>query len=498
MMHSVRLTTLSVLGLLVACSSSDTGGGPVDTSPSSGGAQSGGASSAIGGATGVGGARTTGGVNGSGGASTTGGVSMGGSVAATGGANRGGASTGGAVAATGGANRGGASTGGAMAATGGANRGGASTGGAMAATGGANRGGAGTGGAVAATGGANRGGAGTGGSVAATGGASTGGSVAATGGTTATGDCPVELVGWATTTTGTTGGGNATPVVVTTLAALTTAVSGNEARVVHLSGTVDTGSSALSIGSNKTLRGVDKNAKIIGGIGIKGQSNIIIQNLTVQGKGQGNSPADAAAASGSHHLWFDHLNILDGGDGILDITNGSDRASISWCKFWYTDSSHDHRLAVLLGNGSEVCDLDGGKNNHTIHHNWFSTLVDQRMPRLLFGKGHVFNNYYNSPGNGYCVGSGSWASILVENNYFKGVNSPHKFQDGHPSFIEAKGNVYDQTTGSKDTGLGGDSAAESDCEKALPTPASWTPSYSYKADAADSIPTLVQKCAGPQ
>lgn len=380
--------------------------------------------------------------------------------------------------------------------TGGANAtGGTSTGG-KAPTGGAS-----TGGTVTSTGGAS-----TGGTVTSTGGTSTGGKAAtggaATGGTTATGGnsgtCPVELVGWATTDSGTTGGGNATPVVVNALAALKDALSGNTARVVHLSGTVDTGSSSLSIGSNKTLRGVDKNAKIVGGIGISGQSNIIIQNLTVQAKGYGNYPADAIGASGSHHLWFDHLNVLDGGDGILDLTNGSDRATVSWCKFWYTDSSHPHRLALLFGNSSEKCDVDAGKNNHTVHHNWFSTLVDQRMPRILFGKGHVFNNYYNAPGNEYCVGSGSWGSILVENNYFKGVNSPHQFQDGHPSYIEAKGNVYDSTTGNKDTGRGGSDGPSTDCERGLGEPGPWTPTYAYKADAAASIPDLVVKCAGPQ
>jgi pectate lyase len=285
---------------------------------------------------------------------------------------------------------------------------------------------------------------------------------------------------------------------MTTIAALRDAVSGTTARVVHLSGTVDTGDTALSIGSNKTLRGVDKNAKIVGGIVISGQSNVIIQNLTVQGKGQGYYPADSAAASGSHHLWFDHLNILDGGDGILDLTNGSDRATVSWCKFWYTNSTHTHRLALLFGNSSEKCDVDTGKNNHTVHHSWFSTLVDQRMLRLLFGKGHVFNNYYNAPGNEYCVGSGSWGSILIENNYFKDVNSPHQFQDGHPSFMKATGNVYDNTTGNKDTGRGGTDAASTTCEIALGEPGEWAPSYAYKLDAAASVPGVMTKCAGPQ
>lgn len=309
--------------------------------------------------------------------------------------------------------------------------------------------------------------------------------------------CPTELVGWATTGTGTTGGGNAAPQIITSLSALNSALSDNQPRVILLSGTVDTGSSSLTIKSNKTLRGIDANARIIGGISVNG-NNVIVQNLTIEGKGQGKSPSDTINSTGASNVWFDHLNVLNGGDGALDLTRGSDRITVSWNKFWYTDASHSHRLALLFGNGSEQCAVDGGKQNHTVHHNWFAELVDQRMPRLLFGKGHVFNNYYNSPGNGYAIGSGSWASVLVENNYFKNINSPHKFQDGHPSYIAASGNIYDNTSGNRDTGLGGRDGPSNDCERGLGTPGPWRPTYAYQLDAATTVPELVQRCAGPR
>jgi pectate lyase len=274
-------------------------------------------------------------------------------------------------------------------------------------------------------------------------------------------------------------------------------MSGDDPRVVILSGTVETGSDELEINNNKTLIGADANARIIGGIGIRG-NNIIIRNLTVQGMGQGNSPSDAMYSQGASNLWLDHLNVYDGGDGIMDLVNGSDLATVSWCKFWYTDSGHSHRLALLFGNGSEKCDVDAGHQNHTLHHNWFAELVDQRMPRLLFGQGHIFNNYYNSPGNSYCIGSGSWSSLLVENNYFQDVNDPHRFQDSHPSYIAASGNVYDNTDGDQDTGLGGSEGPSNDCENGLGTPGPWTPPYAYSLDPAESIPDLVMRCAGPQ
>jgi pectate lyase len=127
----------------------------------------------------------------------------------------------------------------------------------------------------------------------------------------------------------------------------------------------------------------------------------------------------------------------------------------------------------------------------TYHHNWFAELADQRMPRLLFGKGHMFNNFYNSPGNGYCIGTGSWGSALVENNYFKQVNSPHQSQDGNPSYIAASGNVYDNTTGNTHTGLLNPDNDGND-------PGPWVPPYTYTLDPAAIVPGIVTLGAGPQ
>jgi endo-1,4-beta-xylanase len=287
---------------------------------------------------------------------------------------------------------------------------------------------------------------------------------------------------------GTTGGGDAEVQRVTSMSELRSLAGDSTPRVLELSGTFETGSSALEISSNKTLVGAGEDTTIIGGITINGQSNIIIRNLSILGAGEGGSPADSVGVRGSQNLWFDHLNITDGPDGILDLTRGTDHVTVSWSKFYYTDSNQSHRLALLFGGGSTHDDTDTGKNNHTVHHNWFGDLVDQRMPRLLFGKGHIYNNYYNSPGNSYCIGSGSYASLLVENNYFKDVNDPHRFQDSNPSTITAEGNIYDNVSGKRETG-GNTSDA----------PAAWTnPPYNYTLDAAESIPELVQRCAGPQ
>ena len=113
------------------------------------------------------------------------------------------------------------------------------------------------------------------------------------------------------------------------------------------------------------------------------------------------------------------------------------------------------------------------------------------MPRLLFGKGHVFNNYYNAPGNSYCIGTGSWASGLIENNYFQQVSDPHRPQDGNPSYIAARDNIYDNCSGATDIGLFNPDGNADD-------PGPWTPSYPYTLDAAANVPAIVTAGAGPQ
>jgi pectate lyase len=312
-----------------------------------------------------------------------------------------------------------------------------------------------------------------------------------------------ELIGWAAVAgygqTTTTGGGTNTPILVTDVATLRTLAGDSTPRVIELSGTFVTGSSAITIANNKTLRGVDANVIIQGGIDINTRSNIIIRNLSILGNGQltttnsdgsGILPVDAAAIRNSHHLWFDHLNIADGPDGNLDLTVGTDLVTVSWCKFWYTTPTRAHRLSCLIGNGSTAT-TDTNKNNVTYHHNWFAQGVQERMPRILFGKSHVFNNYYNSTNNNYCVGVGSFASVLIENNYFQGVKDCYKFADGNPAYITANNNLTVGTSGLLQTGLGNPTGTAFD-----PLPFT-NPPYSYTLDAAASVPSMVTAGAGP-
>lgn len=301
--------------------------------------------------------------------------------------------------------------------------------------------------------------------------------------------CPETGVnGYASAAGGTTGGGNAAPIIVTDAASLKAQASSSGAKVIVIKGTINAGK--VSVASDKTIRGFDEKATLIGGFDMNGVKNLIFKNLNIQA-----TAVDGIASRNTHHVWYDHLNIWDAGDGLLDITIESDYQTVSWCKFWYTSSSLDHRLACLVGSGGGDHPEDEGKLRTTWHHNWWSNNVSQRMPRVMYGDVHVYNNYYNSSGNGNCVGFGSYGSVLIQNNYFKSVNNPHEFQYDVYAYAEATGNTYDSCTGKKDAGQKGSRHASGhESFKVGP----FTPPYSYSLEAASGIPALVQRCAGPR
>lgn len=306
-------------------------------------------------------------------------------------------------------------------------------------------------------------------------------------------------IGYAMVNGTTTGGGNVAPTTVKTLAEFKAAAADKNPRVIIVEGTI-TATNTVPIASNKTIIGKDKNAKIYGGIEMNGVNNVIVRNLNIQGVWPNTGAGDAVAVKGgSHHIWLDHLAVWDAPDGNMDITQASNYVTVSWCKFWYTSASHTHRLNGLIGAGGGTQPNDWGKNKVTYHHNWFSDLVNQRMPRAMYGEIHVFNNYYTSKGNGNCVGFGSYASVLVENNYFKGVNNPIEFQYDLYAWVVNRGNTFDGTTGTgpKLDGKQG-SRYETNPDQPFEVKALSTVPYTYPLTPVANIPALVSAGAGPQ
>ncbi len=295
----------------------------------------------------------------------------------------------------------------------------------------------------------------------------------------------------------TTGGGGATVLTVTTYDQFKSAITSSSASVIIVSGTIRTTDGdgyAMKIASNKTIIGADENATIYGGIEMSGVSNVIVRNINIQGTWPNSGPDDALAIHNSHHIWIDHVNIWDATDGILDITNESEYITISWCKFWYTNAANSHRLACLIGSGGGDHPEDWDHLKVTYHHCWYDQLVDQRMPRVMYGQVHIYNDYYTSSGNSYCIGVGSYGSAHVENNYFKNVNNPHEFMYDVYCWITAAGNIYDNTSGKKDTGLGGSRDVSG---QEFPVRPFDEPPYVYTLDEAKDIPVVVGSGAGP-
>lgn len=174
----------------------------------------------------------------------------------------------------------------------------------------------------------------------------------------------------------------------------------------------------ISVGSNKTIVGV-KGAELAGiGLDIKGQQNIIIRNLTIH-----HADPDGIAARSSHHIWVDHCDVYsedepvkEDWDGLVDLTVGSSYLTVSYCYI------HDHHKACLLNAGTMHFE-DNGKNRATYHHNAFMR-TDQRNPRIGYGLGHVFSNYYQKIGT-YAIGVHTQAQAVSEQNYFDAtVNHP--------------------------------------------------------------------------
>ena len=313
-----------------------------------------------------------------------------------------------------------------------------------------------------------------------------------------------ELYGWAASPgeglETTTGGGKMTPVVVSSLEELKKYVTDDFPRVIVVDGIIDTGENTVSIGSNKTITGIDENSGIAGGIHIYNSMNVIINNLNFNGGWPNSGPDDCIDISGSHHVWLNHLNVYNSFDGNIDIKMGSDYITVSWCKLSYTDDAndgvipdHDHRLSCLIGSGAgDHDDTDMGKLRVSYHHNWFADNLDQRMPRVMYGRAHIYNNYYTCEGNTYCIGVDSYASALIENNYFKNVNSPHKFMyptNALPASITARGNEYDNSKGSKDDGQKKSDNEVVEFDSTV---------YDYKLNDAEDVPEIITAYAGPK
>lgn len=284
-----------------------------------------------------------------------------------------------------------------------------------------------------------------------------------------------------------TGGAGGTVVTVTTAAELESyAEASTDPLIIEIVGTIEIGE-AVEIRSNKTLRGADSSATLVGQLGFRNRdSNIIIERLNITNPGGAGSGDGISLKQEIRNVLITKCTLYDCPDGCLDISNESDLVTVSWCKFYYT-SNTGHNFVNLIGSSDKQTD-DRGKLRVTMHHNWWSTGCKERMPRVRYGQVHVYNNYYEDVmDGGYCVGVGVEAHLRVENNYFDAVWMPWKDYytgTGYPAGEIGwnEGNVFF------------DCAAPTWAANAYAT--IFTPPYAYTLDDAARVPVMVRWGAG--
>ena len=287
----------------------------------------------------------------------------------------------------------------------------------------------------------------------------------------------------------------------------------------------------IRVGSNTTIVGLGKKARIRGGwldirgtAGVAGsRTNIIIRNITFQDTtdcfpqwsptdgalGSWNALYDSISLRDSDHVWIDH-NVFEDEesadetlpfyfgvlyqvhDGLLDITNASDLVTVSWNRF------RRHDKTMLIGS-SDSATADRGKLRVTLHHNLFNKL-GQRVPRVRFGQVHVFNNYYKLQGAlnyGYSWGVGVESAIYAENNFFKTDDTITPDQ-----FIERFGGTAIQASGTLVNGKHSRNLVDVVAawnavnDPDLAPTVGWVPTLFTQVEATRKVPAAVQKDAG--
>ena len=257
----------------------------------------------------------------------------------------------------------------------------------------------------------------------------------------------------------------------------------------------------LQVGSNKTLIGVGSTAELAGiGLNVNGKQNIIIRNLTIH-----HADPDGIACRNTHHVWVDHCNIysqdeadLEDWDGLIDLTVGSSYLTVSYCYI------HDHHKCCLLNSGTQHFE-DNGKNRATYHHNVFMS-TDQRNPRIGYGLGHVFNNYYEKIGS-YCIGAHTQARVLSENNYFSATaKNPFcqmyatSIDDASCAFMGDCGSYYDPALNFRpadNSGIGSEGGSGMLNLTGTSFDPAWWYDYDNALDATADVPSLYPALVGP-
>ncbi len=243
-------------------------------------------------------------------------------------------------------------------------------------------------------------------------------------------------------------------------------------------------------------------------------SNVIVRNLKMykvpQVRGQGDIITIDGRNGPVRNVWIDHNELFNDlntpvPDNIIDpvaqeeykkdyydelVSGRSDVADIT-ISYNYL---HDSWKTSLWGSS----DSDEFDRRITWHHNhWYK--VNSRLPLFRFGKGHIYNNYYQNVDTS-AINSRMGAIIRVERNVFEQVRNPVISQDSLAiGYWELIGNelrdgiVWEEKAG--ETNIIADQLlADSTSTGSLTLPADYV--YTPSLIPAHEVPEYVQLYAG--
>ncbi|KUM53562.1 pectate lyase family protein [Rheinheimera sp. EpRS3] len=180
--------------------------------------------------------------------------------------------------------------------------------------------------------------------------------------------------------------------------------------------------SIIGLGTQGEMAGI--------GFNIVRAENIIIRNLRIHHvRANMGAPGDGISMEGPvRNIWIDHNEIYnsltvddpaltedqvkDYYDGLVDAKGDAQFITISFNKF------HNSWKTSLVGSS----DSDNFDRTLTYHHNhWYN--VNSRLPLFRFGKGHIYNNFYDGALESG-INSRMGAVIRIEHNHFADMKNP--------------------------------------------------------------------------
>lgn len=180
----------------------------------------------------------------------------------------------------------------------------------------------------------------------------------------------------------------------------------------------------IIVKSNKTIQGmafgaitINGNFKVIG-------ENVIIRHLTFT------NPADGDGIT----VWNPAKRVLiyscsfyNCKDDLVDVTAGANYVTIAYCKFYHTNLSVLHRYGTEIWAKYQDCYV-------TMHHNWYSTGMQYRMPLVT---GYNESDQGRDPGSPCCN-----AYVHLFCNYYSTGTKQAEIVIAKRGFVKGESNVF--------------------------------------------------------